>query len=192
MFRTAARATRATKGARFYSQKSTHEKAVEQAKQLGEKGKEYGGKALEEGKKWAEKGVKMVGPMGERASAYVGPMAERVSTLAGPVAERVSTLAGPLAQRVSALAGPQFATASAVVKHVYRAEQLSPKPLLNADIWKNAAQEIVALSRSSWTALKARQVPFTARAAVIAVEAWGIYKVGEIIGRRSLVGYNLH
>ncbi|KAF9039683.1 hypothetical protein BDZ89DRAFT_1129284 [Hymenopellis radicata] len=170
MFRTAARATRATKGVRFYSQKSTQEKAVEQAKQLGEKGKEYGGKALEEGKKWAERGVKMIGPAGERASALVGPVAERVS----------------------ALAGPQFATASAVVKQVYRAEQLSPKPLLNADIWKNAAQEILALSRSSWTALKARQIPFTARAAVIAVEAWGIYKVGEIIGRRSLVGYNLH
>ncbi|KAF5332343.1 hypothetical protein D9758_017447 [Tetrapyrgos nigripes] len=48
----------------------------------------------------------------------------------------------------------------------------------------------LAINREYWSgAVRSGEI---ARIGVYALEAYGIFKIGEIIGRRSLVGYNVN
>ncbi|ESK90004.1 hypothetical protein Moror_7934 [Moniliophthora roreri MCA 2997] len=116
---------------------------------------------------------------------------------AGKAFEGAKKVAGPLGERVAGLLGAyrqpityNLAVAREVVKLVYRAEGLSPPT--SVDTIRTAYQNIWARasSREYWQqAIKSGEI---ARLAIYGLEAYGIFKIGEIIGRRSLVGYNVH
>ncbi|KAJ4475997.1 mitochondrial ATP synthase g subunit-domain-containing protein, partial [Lentinula edodes] len=82
-----------------------------------------------------------------------------------------------------------FAVFREIVKQVYRAEGLSPPSSVGAvqsayrTIWTNATSKVF------WQ--KAIDNGEIARLGVYAVEAYGIFKIGEMVGRRSIVGYKL-
>lgn len=77
-----------------------------------------------------------------------------------------------------------------LLKQIYIAENLAPPRSLStvldaySTLWtrvRDAGYWRTILSNGEW-----------ARVGVYAVEAYGIFKIGEILGRRSLVGYDLH
>ncbi|KAF5380517.1 hypothetical protein D9615_004743 [Tricholomella constricta] len=114
------------------------------------------------GKAW-EGAVKFLGPVGQRAGNLLGAYRE------------------PLVYNLS--------VAREVLKQIYRTEGLAPPSLSTVQgayktLWSRATnlgymREITANGQ-------------LARVGVYAVEAYGIFKIGEIVGRRSLVGYDLH
>ncbi|KAG6820816.1 hypothetical protein H0H93_011110 [Arthromyces matolae] len=121
-----------------------------------------GNAAQTAGKAW-EGAVKFLGPVGEKAGSLLGAYRE------------------PLFYN--------FAVTREILKQIYRTEGLAP-PSLNA---------IQTAYKSLWTNVTnvayLRQIVANgdvARVGVYAVEAYGIFKIGEIFGRRSLVGYDLH
>ncbi|KAI0312237.1 mitochondrial ATP synthase g subunit-domain-containing protein [Amylostereum chailletii] len=102
---------------------------------------------------------------------------------------------GPLGERVGSMLGSyrapltyNLAVTREVLKHIYLAERLQPPSLAQvqsvyATLWQRATSPAYLrdLARTGeW-----------ARVGVYGLEAYGIYKIGEIIGRRSLVGYNV-
>ncbi|THH14228.1 hypothetical protein EW146_g6081 [Bondarzewia mesenterica] len=103
----------------------------------------------------------------------------------GPVGDRLSGLLGTYRQPLLY----NFSVTREVLKQIYVAERLQPPTSLSQvssaylTLWRRA------ISPSYWREL-ARTGEW-ARVGVYAVEAYGIYKIGEIIGRRSLVGYNV-
>jgi len=75
------------------------------------------------------------------------------------------------------------------LKQVYVAERLAPP--LSPQTWSSAYTTLAQRARNPnyW-----REIVKTgewARVGVYALEAYGIFKIGEILGRRSLVGYNV-
>jgi len=82
-----------------------------------------------------------------------------------------------------------LSVARELLKQVYVAERLRPPTDLvvvrNAysTLWNRASSPVYwrgILSSGEW-----------AKVGIYAVEAYGIFKIGEILGRRSLVGYNV-
>ncbi|PBK72241.1 hypothetical protein ARMSODRAFT_953910 [Armillaria solidipes] len=104
-------------------------------------------------------------------------------------AEKIIKALGPLGERAGSLLGAyrepivyNFAVVRSLAKQVYVAESLAPP---------KSAAEVKAAYREIWeSALKWRQLNF-AKVGVYALEAYGIFKIGEILGRRSLIGYNV-
>ncbi|KAJ7476158.1 mitochondrial ATP synthase g subunit-domain-containing protein [Mycena latifolia] len=106
------------------------------------------------------------------------------------------TTLGPAAEKAEALLGSaknsflyNFAVFREIVKQVYRAELQPPKDLATV----RAAYETLykrAMDASYWRGIM--QSGEIARVGIYAVEAYGIFKIGEIIGRRKLVGYPVH
>ncbi|KAL1730115.1 mitochondrial ATP synthase g subunit-domain-containing protein [Schizophyllum commune] len=166
--------------------------------------------SLEEAQKKAKEALSAAQKQGakawETAKAYSGPVQGFLQTAAkqaGPVAKRVGESLGPLVQRLGP-AGQKtvqfFATykeptlynlavARELVKQVYRAEQLQP-PSSWAQI-RSAYETLYARAtdRQFWRhAIASGEI---AKIFVYGVEAYGIYKIGEIIGRRHLVGYSV-
>ncbi|KAF5335015.1 hypothetical protein D9758_016185 [Tetrapyrgos nigripes] len=76
-----------------------------------------------------------------------------------------------------------------ICKYIYRSENLSPPSIFTI----RSAYETLwarAINREYWSgAVGSGEI---ARIGVYAVEAYGIFKIGEILGRRSLVGYNVN
>ncbi|KAL4062191.1 mitochondrial ATP synthase g subunit-domain-containing protein [Scleroderma yunnanense] len=104
----------------------------------------------------------------------------------GPLGERIGIMLGSYRQPLLYNA----AVAREVLKQIYVAENLAPPRSLSTvvdayrTIWARARDPAYLrslLSTGEWT-----------RLAIYGVEAYGIFKIGEIVGRRSLVGYNLH
>lgn len=82
-----------------------------------------------------------------------------------------------------------LSVASSVAKQVYVAEALAPPTSLNTivsayrQIWSKASDKAFwaqMLTKGDWK-----------KVGIYAVEAYGIFTIGEMIGRRSLVGYKL-
>ncbi|KAK0238787.1 hypothetical protein EDD85DRAFT_828046 [Armillaria nabsnona] len=104
-------------------------------------------------------------------------------------AEKIIKALGPLGERAGSLLGAyrepivyNFAVVRSLAKQVYVAESLVPP---------KSVAEVKAAYREIWeSALKWRQLNF-AKVGVYALEAYGIFKIGEILGRRSLIGYNV-
>ncbi|KAJ8089438.1 hypothetical protein PM082_014687 [Marasmius tenuissimus] len=117
---------------------------------------------------------------------FAGKALASAKTFAGPLGERAASLLGAYRQPVTY----NLAVARELVKHVYRAEGLQPPTSFNTirsayeTLWSRAS------SREYWqNAISSGEI---ARIGIYALEAYGIFKIGEILGRRSLVGYNLH
>jgi len=105
--------------------------------------------------------------------------------LGGGLGERAGSLLGSYREPVMY----NLAVAREIVKQVYRAENLKPPTSLDAvkdaylTLWSRARNPQYwrdVLRSGEWTKL-----------GIYALEAYGIFKIGEIIGRRHLVGYKL-
>ncbi|KAI6155855.1 mitochondrial ATP synthase g subunit-domain-containing protein [Pisolithus tinctorius] len=103
-----------------------------------------------------------------------------------PVGERVGVALGSYRQPLLY----NMSVTRELLKQIYIAENLAPPRSLStvldaySTVWtrvRDVAYWRTILSNGEW-----------ARVGVYAVEAYGIFKIGEILGRRSLVGYDLH
>lgn len=103
----------------------------------------------------------------------------------GPLGERAGSMLGSYRQPVMY----NLSVARELLKQVYVAERLQPPANLAvvrsaySTLWSRASSQAYwrgILSSGEW-----------AKVAIYAVEAYGIFKIGEIVGRRSVVGYNL-
>lgn len=111
---------------------------------------------------------------------------ENAKKVLGPLGERAGTLLGSYRQPVIYNAQ----VARELVKQIYIAERLQPPSSMAtvtdaySTLWgraKSPAYWRGILVNGEWV-----------KVGVYAAEAYGIFKIGEILGRRSLVGYNLH
>jgi len=103
----------------------------------------------------------------------------------GPFGERIGNLLGSYRQPIFY----NLAVAREVVKRVYIAEKLAPPTSFHTirtayeTIW-NRAKDFTywrsAINTGEWQKL-----------ALYGLEAYGIFKIGEMIGRRHVVGYKL-
>ncbi|KAH9925497.1 mitochondrial ATP synthase g subunit-domain-containing protein [Fomitopsis serialis] len=131
-----------------------------------------------EAQKKAEEAVaaagKRLGQAVEVGKKYMGPVGEKAGSMLGSYRE-------PLLYNLS--------VAREFLKQVYVAERLQPPTSLPvfqhaySTLWSRASNPAYwrELVRSGdWT-----------KVGVYALEAYGIFKIGEIIGRRSLVGYKV-
>jgi len=146
------------------STENAQKKAQEYLTTAQKKAQEYLASAQKYGAKGLETARKSSGPLGEKAGDLLGAYRE------------------PLKYN--------FAVAREILKQVYVAERLQPPTSLSAiqnaysTIWARASNPSYwrgVLQSGEWMKLS-----------VYALEAYGIFKIGEIVGRRSLVGYNLH
>ena len=141
-----------------------------------------------------------LGPLGERLSGLLGCMFPPILPLLLPQADWRTAYQQPVRYNLS--------VAREVLKHIYTAERLQPPTSLGAVLGTYGTLWGRARSIQYW-----RKVVTNgewARLGVYAVEAYGIFKVsthiknvfrfvdrstgrkiGEIVGRRSLVGYNV-
>ncbi|KAF5361541.1 hypothetical protein D9757_012086 [Collybiopsis confluens] len=123
---------------------------------------------------------KMAGPLGETVSKY----AASASKAAGPLGERAGSLLGSYSQPIVY----NLSVFREIIKHVYKAEGLSPPSIETVrsayrTLWNNAS------SLGFWQ--KAVNSGEILRIGIYGAEAYGIFKIGEILGRRSLIGYKL-
>jgi len=120
------------------------------------------------------------------AQKYVGEAVAVGKRFLGPVGEKLGNALGSYRQPLVY----NFSVAREFLKQVYVAERLQPPTSLNtitsayATIWARASnpQYWREIARSGeWT-----------KVGIYAIEAYGIFKVGEIVGRRSFVGYSVN
>ncbi|KAJ3759070.1 mitochondrial ATP synthase g subunit-domain-containing protein [Lentinula raphanica] len=111
---------------------------------------------------------------------------ESAKKIAGPLGET----AGKYLARYKEPVLYNFAVFREIAKQVYRAESLSPPSSIDVvrsayrTMWTNAT------SKAFWqNAISNGEV---AKLGIYALEAYGIFKIGEMVGRRSIVGYNLN
>ncbi|KAJ4483854.1 mitochondrial ATP synthase g subunit-domain-containing protein [Lentinula aciculospora] len=128
-----------------------------------------------------ESAKKIAGPLGETAGRYLASATKS----AGPAGERAGKLMGSYKEPVLY----NFSVFREIVKQVYRAEGLSPPS--SVDVVRSAYRTMWtnATSRAFWQKVVSNGE--IARLGVYAVEAYGIFKIGEMVGRRSIVGYKL-
>ncbi|KAJ7707410.1 mitochondrial ATP synthase g subunit-domain-containing protein [Mycena rosella] len=140
----------------------------------------------------AEKLGKNAGQLWASTKTTLGPAAEKAEALLGSTLNRL----GPTGKKAAGLIGParnsflyNFAVFREIVKQVYRAELQPPKDLATI---RTAYETLYqrATDASYWRGIM--QSGEIARVGIYAVEAYGIFKIGEIIGRRQIVGYPLH
>ncbi|KAI6035731.1 mitochondrial ATP synthase g subunit-domain-containing protein [Pisolithus marmoratus] len=103
-----------------------------------------------------------------------------------PVGDRVGVALGSYRQPLLY----NLSVARELLKQIYIAESLAPPRSFStvfdaySTLWtrvRDVGYWRTILSNGEW-----------ARVGVYAVEAYGIFKIGEILGRRNLVGYDLH
>ncbi|KAG5646248.1 hypothetical protein DXG03_004075 [Asterophora parasitica] len=119
------------------------------------------------------------------AQKNAGKALESVVKFLGPVGQRASNLLGAYREPVVY----NLSVAREVLKQIYRTEGLAPPSLSTVQtayksLWSQATNPTYLREIAGNGQL--------ARVGVYAVEAYGIFKIGEILGRRSLVGYDLH
>ncbi|ORY24669.1 mitochondrial ATP synthase g subunit-domain-containing protein [Naematelia encephala] len=108
-----------------------------------------------------------------------------VKRVAGPVGDRLGSALGGYRDPVVYNA-KVFAS---LCRQVYKAEGLAPP--LDISTWANAYSHIFARATKPSFYREALQTGAWAGLGVAALEAYGIFRLGEIIGRRHLVGYKL-
>ncbi|KAJ7512726.1 mitochondrial ATP synthase g subunit-domain-containing protein [Mycena galericulata] len=140
----------------------------------------------------AEKLGKNAGQLWTSAKTTLGPAAEKAEVLLGSTLNRL----GPTGKKAAEMIGParksflyNFAVAREIVKQVYRAELQPPKDVATV---RTAYETLYrrATDASYWRSIV--QNGEIAKVGIYALEAYGIFKIGEIIGRRKIVGYPLH
>ncbi|THV03092.1 hypothetical protein K435DRAFT_748324 [Dendrothele bispora CBS 962.96] len=119
------------------------------------------------------------------AQQTAGKFLQSAKKYAGPVGEKAGGLLGSYRQPVVY----NLSVFRELCKQIYRAEGLSPPSVATVrsayeTMWSKAS------TREFWQgAVRTGEI---AKIGVYAVEAYGIFKIGEILGRRSLVGYNIN
>ncbi|KAI9442821.1 hypothetical protein F5148DRAFT_1256613 [Russula earlei] len=119
------------------------------------------------------------------ASAIAARAGVYVRSSLSPLGARLSGLLGSYQQPVKY----NLSVAREVLKQVYAAERLQPPTSLGAVLGTYSTLWARARSLGYWREV-VRSGEY-ARLGVYAVEAYGIFKIGEIVGRRSLVGYDV-
>ncbi|EPQ31736.1 uncharacterized protein PFL1_01069 [Pseudozyma flocculosa PF-1] len=121
----------------------------------------------------------------QKASNTLQSLSEKAQQIGGPVVKRVEGLLGGYSEPLQY----NLKVAGSVAKQVYIAEGLAPPTSVSSitsayrTIWSrvtDAGYWGQLLTKGQW-----KQV------GIYAVEAYGIFTIGEMIGRRSLVGYKL-
>ncbi|KAF8583731.1 hypothetical protein K439DRAFT_1347869 [Ramaria rubella] len=119
------------------------------------------------------------------ASKHAGTAFGKVKTAAGPIGERIGNLLGayraPLSYNLS--------VARELLKQVYIAERLQPP--VNPQTWIDAYSTLAQRARNPSYWREIMRNGEWAKVGLYAVEAYTIFKIGEILGRRHLVGYKL-
>lgn len=118
------------------------------------------------------------------AQKFAGQAVEKGRKFLGPAGDKLANAFGAYREPLVY----NFQVARELLKQIYVAERLQPPSLSTiqnaySTIWSRASNP------AYW-----REVLRTgeyAKIGVYALEAYGIFKIGEIIGRRSLVGYNI-
>ncbi|KAK7033392.1 hypothetical protein R3P38DRAFT_3313391 [Favolaschia claudopus] len=140
----------------------------------------------------AEKLSENAGKLWSSAKTTLGPAAEKAEAVVGSTLQRL----GPTGQKAADMIGParksflyNFAVFRELWQQVYHAELHFPS---SSATWRTAYETLYkrAIDPSYWRGIM--QSGEIARVGIYAVEAYGIFKIGEILGRRKLVGYPLH
>jgi len=133
----------------------------------------------------SEKATEMATKASQTASKYAGELGATASKYAGPLGERLGNLAGAYREPIQ-YNSQVFLN---LLKTVYKRENLAPPTSLH---------QITSAYRTMFD--RAKSLPYWQdlyssgeykRVAIGAAEVYGIFKIGEIIGRRSLIGYNV-
>ncbi|KAH8094484.1 mitochondrial ATP synthase g subunit-domain-containing protein [Cristinia sonorae] len=119
------------------------------------------------------------------AQKYAGEAVAVGKKFLGPVGEKLGNALGSYRQPLVY----NFSVAREFLKQVYVAERLQPPTSLNTVT--NAYSTIWARARNPQYWREIARSGEWAKVGIYAVEAYGIFKIGEIVGRRSLVGYKL-
>ncbi|BEI86990.1 hypothetical protein CcaverHIS002_0703360 [Cutaneotrichosporon cavernicola] len=119
----------------------------------------------------------------ESANAAFTQASAAVSRVTGPVGDKVGNMLGAYKKPLTY----NWNVFTSLCRQVYQAEKLAPPTSLNQ--WASAYSQIFSAAASPAFWQKAMSNGQAAKIAVAGVEAYGIYKVGEIIGRRNLIGY---
>ncbi|KAI0346211.1 hypothetical protein BDW22DRAFT_731765 [Trametopsis cervina] len=118
------------------------------------------------------------------AQKYAGQAASTAQKFLGPVGDKAASFLGAYREPLVY----NFQVAREFLKQVYVAERLQP-PSLSAvqsaysTLWSNATNITHLKELISSGGLT--------KVGIYAVEAYGIFKIGEILGRRNLVGYSV-
>lgn len=132
----------------------------------------------------------------DKAGEYAKKAYEQGSAVAGKAFDGAKKYAGPVGERVGGALGGyrepltyNFAILKELLKKVYIAESLAPPRSLEQitqayrSLWKQGSSPQwwrETLNSGEWK-----------KVGIYALEAYGIFHIGEMIGRRSIVGYNL-
>ncbi|KDQ58931.1 hypothetical protein JAAARDRAFT_154101 [Jaapia argillacea MUCL 33604] len=119
------------------------------------------------------------------AQKYASQGLETAGKLLGPVGEKAGNLLGGYRQPLLY----NLSVTREILKQVYVAERLQPPTSLGTI--GNAYSTIFARARNPAYWREILNNGDWAKLSVYAAEAYGIFKIGEILGRRSLVGYNV-
>ncbi|THH31198.1 hypothetical protein EUX98_g2966 [Antrodiella citrinella] len=120
------------------------------------------------------------------AQKYAGDAVNVGKRWLGPVGEKLGNALGAYRQPLVY----NFSVAKEFLKQVYVAERLQPPTSVNAFTSAYSTLWARASNPQYWREI-AQSGEWT-KVGIYAIEAYGIFKVGEIVGRRSLVGYNLN
>ncbi|KZW02819.1 hypothetical protein EXIGLDRAFT_744338 [Exidia glandulosa HHB12029] len=119
------------------------------------------------------------------ASAQGAKALNAARDMSGGLGDRVGNMLGSYREPILY----NLAVAREVAKQVYLAENLRPPSSL---------ETITTAYKTAWSRLRdfnfwvdVLRSGYWAKLGVYALEAYGIFKIGEIIGRRKLVGYKL-
>ncbi|KAF9804986.1 hypothetical protein IEO21_09238 [Rhodonia placenta] len=115
----------------------------------------------------------------------LGEAVEVGKKVLGPYGEKAASMLGSYRQPLTY----NWSVAREFLKQVYVAERLQPPASTTAITNAYSALWSRARNPAYWREL-VRSGEW-AKVGVYAVEAYGIFKIGEIIGRRSLVGYKV-
>ncbi|KZT06106.1 uncharacterized protein LAESUDRAFT_726329 [Laetiporus sulphureus 93-53] len=120
-----------------------------------------------------------------KVQQYAGSAVEVARKVLGPVGEKAGNALGTYRQPILY----NLSVAREFLKQVYVAERLQPPTSLNSVVNAYSTLWYRAGKASYWRELL--QSGEWAKIGVYAVEAYGIFKIGEMVGRRSLVGYKV-
>ncbi|KAK4691408.1 F-type H+-transporting ATPase subunit g, partial [Phenoliferia sp. Uapishka_3] len=131
----------------------------------------------------------------EEAAAKAKEAAAKLQEAAGPALDKAKAVFGGVAEKAGGMLGAykepivgNAAVAREVLKQVYVAEKLSPPSLAQVQqtysSFFNSAKDL-----GYWRNLY--ESGQWKKFGIYAVEAYGIFKIGEMIGRRHIVGYKL-
>ena len=108
----------------------------------------------------------------------------KVKTALGPVGNTAGRLLGSYKEPLVY----NFSVVREIAKQIYVAERLAPPNLAAVKAAYCSLWSQIAAPGALRTLAQSGQV---AQVGIYGLQAYGIFKIGEIVGRRSLVGYNV-